>query len=353
MKKIVIILITMLSFALFHSCEEDQVGPTLNLSETTAPSITSPSNDASLVMVQDDEDLLFTIEWTSAKYNAEDLPNISYSVVLVNPTDNKTITLAVTDTLTTSVTYKFLNTQLTRGFGLAYEVSASVQLKVVASISNSSTADDVSSGVISTNITPYEDIIVYPKLWVPGSYQNWSPADAPTIASLLFDGNFEGYVYFSTENTQFKFTSDPDWNHTNYGNGGAGVLDTDPGASNLTVADAGYYKFNVNTNNLTWTYALTSWGIIGTSVPPYDWSADVDMTYNVDDDVWEVTTDLEAGVFKFRANDAWDINYGLDDPLINSLKKDGSDIAVDEAGNYTITLILNNSPIYTYTIVKN
>ena len=117
MKKIVIILITMLSFALFHSCEEDQVGPTLNLSETTAPSITSPSNDASLVMVQDDEDLLFTIEWTSAKYNAEDLPNISYSVVLVNPTDNKTITLAVTDTLTTSVTYKFLNTQLTRGFG--------------------------------------------------------------------------------------------------------------------------------------------------------------------------------------------------------------------------------------------
>ena len=77
------------------------------------------------------------------------------------------------------------------------------------------------------------------------------------------------------------------------------------------------------------------------------------MTYNVDDNVWEVTTDLEAGVFKFRANDAWDINYGLDDPLINSLKKDGSDIAVDEAGNYTITLILNNSPIYTYTIVKN
>lgn len=353
MKKIVFILITMLSFGLFNSCEEDQVGPTLNLSETTAPSITSPEDGASLEMVQDDEDLLYTIEWTAAKYNAEDLPNISYSVILMNPTDNKTITLAVTDTLTASVTYKYLNTQLTRGFGLAYEVSASVELKVVASISLNSTADDVSSGVISADITPYEDIIIYPKLWVPGDYQGWAPADAPTIASLLFDGNFEGYVNFPDEDTQFKFTSDPDWDHTNYGNGGTGVLDTDPGASNLTVSGAGYYKFNVNTNNLTWTYAATDWAVIGTSVPPYDQSEDVNMTYNVDDDIWEVTLDLEAGTFKFRANDSWDINYGIDDPTLKTLVQDGSDISVDEAGNYTITLILNNSPAYTYTIVKN
>ncbi|HOP04843.1 MAG TPA: SusF/SusE family outer membrane protein [Tenuifilaceae bacterium] len=353
MKKIVIILLTMLSFALLNSCEEDQVGPTLNLSETIAPTITSPADGFTLVLVQDDQDLLFTVEWTAASYNAEDLPNISYNVVIVNPADNKSITLAVTDTLTASVTYKYLNTQLCRGFGLAYEVNANIELKVVASLSNNSTVDDVSSGSISTNLTPYEDIIVYPKLWVPGSYQNWSPADAPTIASLLFDGNYEGYVYFPTENTQFKFTSDPDWSHTNYGNGGVGVLDTDPGASNLTVTDAGYYKFNVNTNNLTWTYALTSWGIIGTAVPPYDWSEDIDMTYNVDNNVWEVTTDLEAGVFKFRANDGWDINYGEDDPTLKTLKHGGADIPVAEAGNYTITLILKNSPVYTYTIVKN
>lgn len=353
MKKIVIILITLFSFALFNSCEEDQVGPTLNLSETTAPSITNPTEGFSLVMVQEDEDMLFTIEWTAAKYNAEDLPNISYSVVLTNPADGKKVTLAVTDTLTTSVTYKDLNTQLTNVFGLAYEVSANVEIKVVASISVNTTADDVSSAVVSTNLTPYEDIIVYPTLWVPGSYQNWAPADAPTIASLLFDGNYEGYVYFPDENTQFKFTSAPDWSHTNYGNGGAGVLDTDNGAGNLTVVAAGYYKFNVNTNNLTWTYALTSWGIIGTSIPPYDWSEDVDMIYNVDNDVWEYTGDLEAGVFKFRANDGWDINYGEDNAALQTLKHGGADISISEAGNYTITLILNNSPIYTYTIVKN
>lgn len=353
MKRILIILISLISLALMYSCEEDQVGPTINLSDAVAPTITSPANNYSLVLSKDDEDLLFTIEWTESTYNMDNIPNVTYSIIMSNPVNNKDITLAVTDALKTSVTYKDLNTQLTKGFNLPFDESAELNIKVVASITINTTIDDLTSSIISVNLTPYEDFIEYPVLYVPGSYQGWSPSTAPTIASLLFDGNYEGYVNFPNENTEFKFTSHPDWNHENYGYGGDGVLDTDHGAGNLSVAEAGYYKFNVNTNNLTWTYAKTTWGIIGSAVPPYDWSEDVDMIYNADEDVWEITLDLEAGEFKFRANHSWDINYGYDVLDPETLTHDGNNIPIEESGNYTITLILNNSPIYVFELVKN
>jgi starch-binding outer membrane protein SusE/F len=51
--------------------------------------------------------------------------------------------------------------------------------------------------------------------------------------------------------------------------------------------------------------------------------------------VLKVTLDLSAGSFKFRANDAWTINWG---GSLGGLTQDGANIAVATAGNYTITL---------------
>ena len=64
------------------------------------------------------------------------------------------------------------------------------------------------------------------------------------------------------------------------------------------------------------------------------------MTYNAADATWTVTTDLIAGKFKFRANNDWAINLGGD---INNLTQNGSDIVVEEAGNYTITVYMTRS----------
>jgi len=86
------------------------------------------------------------------------------------------------------------------------------------------------------------------------------------------------------------------------------------------------------------------------------------MTYDADNKVWTITLDLSAGVdpdeteknlrFKFRANDAWDLNLGAGEED-NSLSFGGGDFDVPETGNYTITLDLSNPRMYTYSLTKN
>ena len=96
-------------------------------------------------------------------------------------------------------------------------------------------------------------------LWVPGAYQGWAPDAAPSISDPENDGVFTGMVEFPAGTTDFafKFTSQPNWDGTNYGAGAnAGELSTDGGAGNLTVPEVGTYLFTVDINNLTWTYEL-------------------------------------------------------------------------------------------------
>ena len=56
------------------------------------------------------------------------------------------------------------------------------------------------------------------------------------------------------------------------------------------------------------------------------------------------------GEFKFRANQSWDYNLG---PKDGALIKDGDNIAVGEAGSYTITLDFNIPGEVSYTMTKN
>ena len=68
---------------------------------------------------------------------------------------------------------------------------------------------------------------------------------------------------------------------------------------------------------------------------------------------WKVTLQLAAGEIKFRANDAWDFNYG-DNEGDGVPDEGGSNIVVEEAGNYTVTLNLSaGAGNYTYLIKKN
>ena len=96
-------------------------------------------------------------------------------------------------------------------------------------------------------------------LYAPGGHQGWSPETAPTLYSRNFDFKYEGYVYFADENTEFKFTSQPDWGGTNYGDGGeGGILSDDGGAGNLKITEPGYYKLNVDLSVLPFTLYSSS-----------------------------------------------------------------------------------------------
>lgn len=207
------------------------------------------------------------------------------------------------------------------------------------------------------SITPLSDIPVPAALWLPGGYQGYNPAAAPQIFATG-DNTFEGYVNI-TSNTGFKFTSAPDWGHTNYGaTGTAGTLSTDGAAPDLSI-NQGYYKFNVNTSALTYTaIQINSWGLIGTATSG-GWDNSTPMTYDPVNNVWTATANLVIGALKFRANNEWAINYGVSDSnsYTGNLVFDAS-AAVDikENGNYTITLDFSRkaSPYkYTYKVVKN
>lgn len=238
--------------------------------------------------------------------------------------------------------------------GLLADQEDTVEVRVKASAGEH--LDFVYSKSIKLYITPYstadDTIVTVSFLYVPGAYQGWKPDLAPVIASTKGDGKYEGFIYFTGDDYEFKFTSAPDWNHTNFGYGGDGVFDTDPTAGNLSVPDSGCYRMNVDTIALTWKYTKTDWGIIGSAIPPYDSSEDVDMKWDAVNNVFTITLDMKAGEFKFRANDAWTINFG-DNNADGSLEQDGANIVLPEDGNYTVTLDLGHPPDYTYSFVKN
>ena len=188
------------------------------------------------------------------------------------------------------------------------------------------------------------------QLYVPGGHQGWNPAAAPIVYSKNLDWRFDGYVYMEGGN-EFKFTSNPDWNGTNYGSGGDGILSTDGGAGNLTVSENGFYRLTVDLSNEPYAYNITStnWGLIGDATAG-GWDTSTDMTLNTATGEWTVTTTLAGGkAFKFRANNGWDINLGGD---ISNLTYGGDNIPVDSDGTYLITLKLGDASTYSCTVVK-
>lgn len=235
--------------------------------------------------------------------------------------------------------------------GFAPNTAGQLEARVKSTISDSIPA--IYSNTVTISVTPYKVIINYPSLWVPGDYQGWDPPTAPKISSKLANGIYEGYVNIPGGSLQFKYTSHPDWNHTNYGwasstvsgDNVSGTFNTTGG--NLFVPSAGYWLLKANTNNNTWSGTkILSWGISGDF---NSWTGYVPMTYNAATNLWTATINLaSASVFKFRANNDWVINFG-DNGLDLDLDYNGGNIPIS-AGNKTITLNLSVPGNYTYSI---
>ena len=357
MKKTVFSIIILTVLSLMYSCEKREATPVLDMSQAVPASITEPASEAQFILTQENADsIMTTFKWSPVTYNLDNLENTKYSLQIDLADSNfvNAVELVSTTETSFSITVGEMNNILIP-MGLEPDKPATVELRVFSFLNTDTDVSNLYSDKISLTITPYLGVIEYPKLWVPGEYQGWNPAEAPNIYDFDNDGVFTGYIYFPEGGTyEFKFTSAPDWSHINYGAGAEeGQLDTDGGAPNLTVPRPGGYYVNVDVNNLTWTSELQSCGVIGEWL---GWSEDIDMLWDADNQyLWVTVEDIPAAEnqrFKFRANDSWDINLGANDPDDGTLVPNGADIPIPDGG--TLTFILRfTTPLPTYEVHKN
>lgn len=119
------------------------------------------------------------------------------------------------------------------------------------------------------------------------------------------------------------------------------------GDANGMVADGTYaWTVNLSTNSAT-AVPVTSVGIIG-SFAASNWGSDVEMTFDAETLTYSAEVTFAAGnEWKFRFNNDWTFNYGLNDGM---LRQDGANI-VAEAGTYVITLDMAHGSNPSYTVV--
>ncbi|PAU95620.1 hypothetical protein CK503_00725 [Aliifodinibius salipaludis] len=356
MKNLTIIL-SILGLFTFVSCDKGELGPVANTTDPGSPSITAPESGQSYTLLEDNAaDTLMTMEWTAPDYGVSTVT--TYAIQLdttqggnfANP-----MQLATTNQTSWSITVQNMNITLL-GANLPADQETSLDLRVVATIADS--VEEQVSEPISLGFTPYSLCQFCPAIYVPGGYQSgsgygsdWTPGDAPALGSVSGGDIYEGYVYFSS-GAGFKLTGTNTGWDSNWGTpDNSGTLEFDGG--NISIGQAGYYQIYADIPNLSYSLVRTEWGIIGTATAD-DWNSDQDMTFDSSSKTWSITTDLTSGALKFRANDAWDINYGPAnaDALQGDLIQTDGAINIPEAGNYTIEIDLNGTN-YTYTVTQN
>ena len=187
-----------------------------------------------------------------------------------------------------------------------------------------------------------------PYIYAIGNNTSWS--STIPLAGVNYDGTYRGFAYL---NGEFKFKPNPadnwtgDWEKAS-GDAYSGTL-TENGSSNIDAPETGFYMMDVNIVSMTYNLTrINTIGLIGDATSG-GWDTDTEMTYDVSEGCWTVTTSLVDGKFKFRANKGWDINWG---GSTDNLTSGGSDISVS-AGNYTIKLYLSCEGMNHCTMTKN
>lgn len=339
--------------------------------EATLTTLQAVSFDSGLTASQrsivldesDSTDAVVTFSWPEVSYPVK--APVTYTLQISTPLDTlgatpwaNAINMEVgDDILSKSLQGGELNI-IAQDLGLEAGVMATLVFRVRSFLDR-----NAYSGSLSVDVTPYKRFSGFPSLWVPGDYQGWNPEAAPVIVSAKDNKIYEGYIYIPAGGTnQFKFTAQPSWEPMAYGDGGDGkLIEANFSGANFTAPAEGYYNLTADLNEMKYTITKTTWSIIGDATPG-GWDTDTQMAYDPGTKLWTVTAAMKAGgSYKFRANNAWQIDFGLDqngkltyaDHPTLGYTADLANLSVPEDGNYTITLDLNDPADYKYKLKKN
>ena len=336
---------------------EDVVAPVLEAVE--GPIEITPSN-----MV--DGKVAFT--WSLADYGV--MTQVNYSLeaaTAANPDTKVTITSGITANaealeagkISTEIAYEALNAILFNDLklndGVAEEVLFTIASKVgeYAPVYSNSVA-------VSCKVTAAEK--QYPKLTVAGSYayNNWTPGKGQFVFDFEgTDAKYSGVIDFGEDVSalQFKFVGEA-WGNNEF-SVPAGETQAPEAAELPLVAGGGdniaaytthrFYSLTLDkaAPKVIKNFSFNTLGVIGDATPT-GWDADTDMQFNPEKQRFYVDLTLIDGKIKFRADDAWDVNWGGAEGVLSA---GGADIAVT-AGDYRIYVNLNDPANPTYELNK-
>jgi hypothetical protein len=168
--------------------------------------------------------------------------------------------------------------------------------------------------------------------------------DADTDMELDAGSQEEWTIRMEFTTGEAKFRADNDW-AANWGSGDFPTGIAAPDGANIPVPEGEYLvKFNTTTLEYSFTEIIVfeTVGIIGTGSPTAGWDDDTDMIKDTEDEHhWFMTSvDLFDGEIKFRAEDDWAVNWGLDSWPAGIGEQDGPNI-LSVAGTYGVTLYSN------------
>jgi len=321
---------------------EDVVAPVL--SEVAAIEITSENMGL--------ESATFT--WTAADYGVKTQVNYAIEVSSASHAEKVVVTSGINDTKAT-VPYEALNAIFLYDLELASGVAEDVQFVVSAKVGES---PKVYSAPVTVTVSATAAEKVYPSLTVAGSYayNNWTPGKGQFVFD--FDGadeKYSGIIDFGEDVSalNFKFVGSK-WGENEF-SVPSGEAQAAEAAELPLVAGGGdnisaytthrYYSFTLDKKapKVIKNFSFNSLGVSGDATTT-GWDSDTDMAFNAAKQRFYVDLTLVDGTIKFRANDAWDVNWGGADGVLAS----GADNIPVTAGNYRIYVNLNNpaEPVY-------
>jgi hypothetical protein len=329
------------------ACENYEMPPVI---PQTGSALSDPTEGSLLVLNGDEPEALIPFSVTAADFGMQGEVTYSLQMDVVGASFANSVELGSSKTNLIEIQTEKLNDALIAK-GLPLEVASNVEFRVKATIVQP--LSPIYGKTVTLSVTPYDAFVAFPLMYVPGDYQSWNPGNLnTTLKSVGYNSTYTGFIHILSGSGEFKFNEEPDWvDGKNYGDTGAdGTLDSQADASNIKVTKFGTYEMTVDLATKTYTLSEPKlWGIIGNATAG-GWDAETPMNFNKDLNILTITTDLAVGEMKFRANQSWDYNFG---PKDGAMIKDGDNIPVAEAGNYTITLNFNIPGEVSYTLTKN
>jgi len=274
------------------------------------------------------------------------------------------VELASGNTLSASITVAQLNAamiKLQQVYEFADATAQNVEIRVKGSISPN--VDPFFTNVVSTIITPYSAEVEYPKVYVIGDFNAWNHANDQFLWAFTGGSVYEGWIGFGGKaQNGFKITGVPDWVDAS-GNWGAASDDQTSEAASMTLINGGssknitaysknFYKFSYNTSTLELNVinSMNSLSIVGDATGDPNWGTDLPLDFDTQKQVFVATVTLVDGNIKFRADNAWTLNFGQQQGGQTGVLAAGGDNIPIVAGIYKITVNLNNSANMTYKV---